>query len=277
MRCFDIHHHVGSLALDDSASTAGTDPAADMAVRLRVMDRHEIDAAAVMPSLQFSRLQGAADTMAANDAAAAYRDANSERFPVAIGTVDPLTGPEACAREIDRAVNELGMAGLVWHHRFQGLFLSDQRMQPLLRQTSELGVPVFIHLFAESTMEAPWALEKWAERFPEQTFVGLDAFTSFTQSKYLLAIGRRCPNILFETAGAFPLGRIIQEFVAELGAQRVIFGSDLYVDPMTWDSPSSLLEIRMTESISDDDKHAILVGNSRRLLGLPDELTARPV
>lgn len=269
MKCFDLHHHVGSLGLGNAAATSTGGLEADMTKRLAVMDRFEIDAAAVLPSLQFDRPRGIADTLAANNAAAAYRDANPTRFPAAIGTVDPLNGSEACAREISRVIHDLGMSGVTWHHRFQGLFLSDPRMEPLLEQTNDLGVPVFIHVFAESAMAPPWALEKWARRFPDQVFVALDALTSFTQSKTLLDVGRRCPNILFETAGTFPLGRIIQEFVAELGAHRVVFGSDLYVDPMTWDTPGPLFEIRLTDSLSEEEKQDVLVRNARRLLRLP--------
>jgi predicted TIM-barrel fold metal-dependent hydrolase len=266
--CIDIHHHVGSLVLGDHDDPTAGSVEADMEKRLRLMDRYGITAAAILPSLQFERSHGERDVIKANDAAAAYRDANPSRFPAAIGTVDPLTGSAACEKEIYRAIQELGMVGLTWHNRFQGLFLGDARMEPLIAQASDLGVPVYIHLFAESTMEAPWGLEKWAERFPEQTFVALDAFTSHTQAKYLMAIGRRCPNIIFETAGTFTLGRIVQEFVAEFGAERVVFGSDLYVNPQTWDTPSTLLEIRAAESIYPAARAQILAGNARRLLKL---------
>lgn len=266
--CLDLHHHVGMLAIGDDDLGGSPAGPAEVELRIAIMDRFGIDAAAVMPSLQYERPEGAQDMRAANDAAAAYRDAEPTRFPAAIGTVDPLVGTRSCLDELTRMSEELGLVGVTWHHRFQGLFAGDPRMEPLLARAAELGLTAYFHLFAESTMEAPWALEKWAERFPEHTFVALDAFTSFTQSRYLAAIGRRCPNIVFETAGTFPLGRVVQEFVAEFGAERVAFGSDLYTRPQTWDTPSTLLEIRAAESISEADRQLILVENARRLLGL---------
>ncbi|WP_205745652.1 amidohydrolase family protein [Egibacter rhizosphaerae] len=264
----DIHHHVGTLDVGASADGAPWTMERDLEARLALMERYAVDAAALMPAFHFERREGPRSVSRANDRVAQYqRLGGAEQFPIALGTVDPLMGEDESVAEMRRMRDELGMAGVVWHHRFQNVYMSDERMDPLLRTAEAFGWPVFLHVFPESTMEAPWTLEKWLERFPGVTFVALDSLMAFTQSRYLLSLGHRYDNVLFETAGAFPVGRLIRSFVRELGAHRVIYGSDLYMSPPTYDSPSPLLEIRASD-LTPVERHEVLVGDFLRLFEL---------
>ena len=265
-RVFDIHQHVGLLTvsghLEPGTTTIDIDD--DYRRRVAVMDRFGVTKGAIMPALQYERPRGQMDTCCINDLMAEYRRRHAERFPVALGTVEPLHGEKAGVAELERMAGELRLDGVVWHHRFQGTFIADWRMRPFLRKAETLGLPAFIHLFAESTMEAPWGLEALAEEFPGVPFVAIDAFSGHTQSRYMLSLGRRFLNILFETAALFPLGRLIEEFVGALGSERILYGSDLYVDPLMYNVPHVLEEIRAA-AISPRDRENILWNNACRL------------
>src|SRR5207249_4467381 len=113
-------------------------------------------------------------TMRSNDTVAEYRQRDRQRFPVAAGIVEPLHGDRSLA-ELERIKHELGLEGVVWHNRFQGVAVDHPYMRPLLKKVSELGLVPFIHTNAESNMEAAWRLERLAHEFPELTFVALDA------------------------------------------------------------------------------------------------------
>jgi predicted TIM-barrel fold metal-dependent hydrolase len=263
---FDIHHHVGAL------DTGGGGPIwkveGDYTQRVQIMDKFGVRAAAVMPSSQYLRPNGIPDTCALNDLVADYRNRYRDRFPVALGTVEPLHGEEAGVQEIRRLIEKLHMNGVVWHHRFQGTFINDKRMHPLLRTLAEYQVPAFIHLFGESAMEDPWGLEALAEEHPQITFVALDAFSGSTQSKVVMRIAKRCPNVFLETGITFPLGRIIEEVVANIGSERVLFGTDLYVAPLMYLHPDVLYQILDAPTLTDQDKHNIFWNNAQRLFKL---------
>jgi uncharacterized protein len=83
-------------------------------------------AATVMPSLQYLRPHWIGDTPRVNDAIAAYRDRDDGSFPLAFGTTEPLHEEAIAREEICRAVDDRGLNGIVWHHRFHGMFLDDR-------------------------------------------------------------------------------------------------------------------------------------------------------
>ena len=264
-KIFDVHNHVGSLTF--SSSPDGGEAFSveeDYRRRVEMMDRFGITKAAVMPSLQYERPEGQRDTRRINDSIASYRRQYGARFPVAMGTVEPLHGEKNGLDELERIKIELGLDGVVWHHRQQGTYMADRRMRPFLRQAEALSLPAFVHLFAESALEASWGLEVLAEDFPGVTFVALGAFSGYTQTRYLLSIGKRFKYIMFETAGLFPLAPIIEEFVKTLGSERIIFGTDLYVNPLVYNVPQALYEIEASP-ITDIDKDNIFWNNACRL------------
>jgi len=108
----DVHHHVGNAfrALGgavDSAPELGEAEfeKIELASRLEIMDRSSVQQALVIPGHGYHRTNGIADTRAENDAIARYRDRTPDRFPGAIGIVEPRDGPASLA-EIDRCKNE---------------------------------------------------------------------------------------------------------------------------------------------------------------------------
>lgn len=57
----------------------------------------------------------------------------------------PTTVPQACADELRRGVQELGLVGAMVHGRTDGRFLSDEAYAPLLAAAARLEVPIYIH------------------------------------------------------------------------------------------------------------------------------------
>jgi len=266
-RVLDIHQHVGTLVVH--ASDAGPDTAvsSDQERRREIMHGFGVTQAALAPSLQYERPDGWRDTVRLNDAVADYAASAPDDFPITFGTVDLLSGRANCLAEVDRLA-EIGMSGLMWHHRYQGMFLDDRRMHPLLDRAAEKGLVVALHLFGDSAMEEPDALERLAVAHPDQPLLTLDAFTAFAQIKALLPILDRCPNILLDTAGVFPLGRLVDQVVAAIGHERLVFGTDMYAQPKMWNYPAGLLELCTSEELDDGQRRAIAYDNAARLFSL---------
>ncbi|WP_369936953.1 amidohydrolase family protein [Xanthomonas tesorieronis] len=80
---------------------------------------------------------------AANDKLAETAQAHPARF-AGFATL-PWQAPEAAARELERAVKELGLKGALINGRPGDSFLDDARYAPILAAFDELNVPLYVH------------------------------------------------------------------------------------------------------------------------------------
>lgn len=272
----DVHHHVGSafLALGGeidssdsrSASTAKPSPAdVELASRLAIMDGAGVDQAVVIPGHGYLRPRGLPDTMAENDLIARYRDRMPERFPAAVGIVEPAYG-DACFAELERCKHALGLAGISFHTRFQGVSLDSRFILAYVAKMAELGLLPVIHAMNETPEEALWKLAVLARSIPDTPVLALDAFGSFEATRECFFIAEVAPNVCFDTSLSYNFD-FIEDFAREFGAERVVFGTDLYSHPVGR-RISHLLPQIVESSLRDDEKALILAGNARRLFGL---------
>ncbi|MFE2182369.1 amidohydrolase family protein [Streptomyces sp. NPDC059455] len=239
----DTHHHVGTLSIGATEEQAAArTPGDPVGTHHAMLDRFGMTACAVMPGLQYERPHGIVNTREVNNAIAAYRD-RSPRFLAALGTVEPLHGLALCREELDRMVGQLGLDGVVWHTRYQGVAVSDRRMHALIDEATARGLPCYVHMFAESNLEAPWMFADLARNHPEATIVALDGFSASTQIQYVMDLADRFDNILFDTAICFPLLRPLDAFVTRFGSERLMFGTDSYADPVSYNVPAVMEEL----------------------------------
>lgn len=275
----DVHHHVGSaflalggpidVASRGGASTATPSPAdRELASRLEIMDAGGVDQAIVIPGHGYLRPRGLPDTMAENDLIARYRDRLPARFPAAVGIVEPAYG-DASFAELERCKHELGLAGISFHTRFQGVSLDSRYILAYVEKMAELGLVPVIHAMNETPEEALWKLAVLARSIPQTPVLALDAFGSFEATRECSFIAEVAPNIVFDTSLSYNFD-FIEEFAKRFGAERVVFGTDLYSHPVGRRISHLLPQIEAS-SLSDAEKAAILSGNARRLFGLPDQ------
>lgn len=268
---FDVHHHVGRAfdALGGTLATAEeTDRYAEveLADRIRIMDEGGVRQAMVIPGHGYLRPDGLADTRAVNDGIAAYRDGRPDRFPVACGIVEPAYGP-ASIPEIERCARELGLVALSFHTRFQGVSLDSQWILRYLERMGEVDLVPVIHAMDDTPEEALWKLTRVARSLPDLTIVALDAFGGFEATRHCFQVGELAPNVVFDTSLSYNFD-FIEDFARQFGAERVVFGTDLYSHPVGRRISHLLPQIEAS-NLSEEEKAAILGGNARRLFGLP--------
>lgn len=263
-RIIDTHHHVGRLALGNESEAAESAVARGADEHRAMLAEFGIAAAAVIPGFQYERTHGIADTREVNDSIAAYRDADPRHFPIALGVLEPLHDLRANEDELDRILDDLGLDGVAWHTRYQGVAVSDRRMHALVERVAARGRPCYVHMFSESGLESPWMLVDLATAHPDATIVALDGFSSATHVRYMEDIAERCPNVLFDTAIAFPLMRPIDGFVSRFGSERLLFGTDSYAKPLLYNYPAILGEL-LHSPMPQEDLDAIFGGNFLRL------------
>ena len=269
---FDVHHHVGRAfdalggTLQDSSADLAEFARFELTERLRLMDEGGVNQALVIPGHGYLRPNGIADTRRVNDEIAAYRDATPDRFPVACGIVEPRDGAIAFA-EIDRAVTELGLVAFSFHTRFQGVSMDSQWILKYLERMGEHGVLPIIHAMDDTPEEALWKLASVARKVPDLTILALDAFGGFEATRQNFFVAEIAPNVVFDTSLSYNFD-YIEDFANQFGADRVVFGTDLYSHPVGR-RISHLLPQIVASELSDADKTAVLGGNARRLLQVP--------
>jgi predicted TIM-barrel fold metal-dependent hydrolase len=187
----------------------------------------------------------------------------SDELRVGMLTV-PLEDADESVAELERAYRN-GLRGLTLHHRFAAKTVDTPVMWPLLEAVRANPMPVFVHCLYESGFEAPWRLERLAADFPDLTFIALMGMMTPTAAMWVVHIAERYPNIVFETAGLTVSGGVMIRAMCErVGAGRLVYGSDLSVNPQSYYFPGPLFEI-LASPIGDDDKRAILGENAMRL------------
>jgi predicted TIM-barrel fold metal-dependent hydrolase len=268
---FDCHHHVGDVKsfMGDTFphdSATGRDAlAVEMAERIRIMDEGGVRQAVVIPGHGYPRPNGVADTRATNDRIAWYRDQRVDRFPVAVGVCEPLYEADSLP-ELDRCKTELGIRGISFHTRFQGASLDSPWILKYVARMGELGLVPVIHALTESADEALWKAAGVARAFPDLTMLILDSFSTFEGTKENSAVAEHCPNLLFDTSLSYNFD-FIEVFAKRFGADRVVFGTDLYSPPLGR-RISHLVPQIIESSLSHDDKVKIFGGNLRQLFGV---------
>ncbi len=268
----DVHHHVGNAfrALGGAVDSAPDMEAAEyerieLESRLEIMDASRVQQAIVIPGHGYHRPNGIADTRVENDDIAAYRDRTPDRFPGAVGIVEPRDA-EASMAELDRCKDELGLVGMSFHTRFQGVSLDSQWVLTYCAHMAEIGLVPVIHAMNETPEEALWKLAVLARTIPDTPVLALDAFGSYEATRECFFIAEVAPNIVFDTSLSYNFD-FAEDFANRFGADRVVFGTDLYSYPVGRRISHLLDQIRVS-ALSDDDKALILAGNARRLFGL---------
>jgi len=121
----------------------------DLERRFRIMDgypdyRQVLTLAAPPPHEVGDANREAELASLANDEMAALVDRYPDRFLAFVASV-PQNNPDACVREIDRAVQTLGATGIQIFTSVKGQPLDAPQFQPPFTRMAELDLPIWLH------------------------------------------------------------------------------------------------------------------------------------
>ena len=252
IRIWDMHTHLDGVE--------GGTPEARMAVLVRHMDRLGIE--------RIILSQGY-DQYIQNPTPEQVREENDRvmravrHFPDrAYGSVylSP-TNVEFCLEEFDRCVRDGPMVSV-------GELETDVRcnspaLDPIVERAIALKVPILQHTWIKTNgnepgESTPYDLAELARRHPQAQFV-----CGHTGGNWELGIRaiRDVKNVCAGIAGSDPTSGFVEMAVRELGADRVVYGSDA-----GGRSFASQMAKVVGAEIPDSAKELILGGNLRRLL-----------
>ncbi|MCL5961493.1 MAG: amidohydrolase family protein [Chloroflexi bacterium] len=258
----------------------------DLDDRRALMDRDGVDIQVLsFPGVNGTSLRedrSVALTRAANDGLAAARDRFPDRF-MCLATV-PAELPEAAVEELDRAIKQLGMNGLMLGANIHGVPLSSPQLQPLFEKADSLGIPVMLHPGEPPGIEAAM----------EYDLASLVAYifdsTLATTRMILSGMFDRYKNMKFvapHLGGALPyiIGRVDWGFEVKPGARSVIstppskYLKNIYTDVVNFHVPSlrcAIETIGLDRLVLGSDYPPVRDGMARalasvRALGLSEE------
>ncbi len=189
---------------------------------------------------------------------------NNDASIVAFGSVHPDAPDIIC--ELER-IRELGLKGVKLHPEYQRFFVDDEKMKPVYKKISELGLITIFHSGLYYGYNEPFHC------MPENLANALKWFDSPVVAAHWGGCG--CgKQVIDRLAGrdiwfdlSFGYGNMPKSFAQEIieihTPDRLLFGSD-----MPWHRPSWEKRLIETLDISDSDKEKIYYKNAVGLLGL---------
>lgn len=241
----DAHAHLGPYSLFHI-------PRPDATTMVAVMDRVGVRAAAISANrgIQLEADRGNADVLSA------AADHPGRFLP--LGVVNPWQDPDRTAALIATSP----FAGVKVHPELAHYPLDGARYDPAFRAAAQLGRPLLTHCRAGSDLHDPDRVAAAARRHPDVTIILGHAGGTPAGMDRAIAVAREHPNLVLEICGSQMTSTLLRHLVAELGAERVLFGSDF---PFI-DLRSSLGRV-VAADLDDATLRAVLGGNARRLYG----------
>lgn len=189
---------------------------------------------------------------------------NQDDAIVAFGSVHP-DAPDALM-ELER-IKDAGLKGVKFHPEYQGFYPDEERMIPIYKKISSLGLITLFHAGHDYGFPPPY------HAMPENMLRALKWFDSPVVAAHWGGLGcgtevleKLCAeDIWFDLSfgySAIPKC-IAQAIVDKHGPGKLLFGSD-----MPWHRPSWELRLLRSLDISDSDMEKICWQNAKKLLSL---------
>ncbi len=173
--------------------------------------------------------------------------------------------PKHLGHSLDEMTRRIADGPMIGVKLWVAMRCNHSNVDAIAERAADLGAPILQHTFfrAGGNMpdeSSPAHLAELAARHPETTFIAAHAGLNWEMGIKALA---GSPNVLVDTCGFDPEMGYTEMAVGELGAERVVYGSDAWGRSFA----SQMAKVRGAD-ISDEDKARILGGNMKRVLGI---------
>ncbi len=155
-----------------------------------------------------------------------------------------------------------GMTAIKLHPGLHGCPVDGEGYRPAWEYAEKHGAVVLTHTDA-SANSGVVPTSRCAERYPNATVLFGHSGFGHKGARACLEVAEKCPNAYFDLAASLAELDLVEALVAGVGADRVLFGTDL-----------PFLDCRMQigrmafSRLADDEMGKVLSGNARRLFGI---------
>ncbi|MBA3529763.1 MAG: amidohydrolase family protein [Propionibacteriaceae bacterium] len=200
-----------------------------------------------------------ADLVASNDIGMELMRRHPERF-ASFCYLNPSMPLTFSLAEIDRCIASGPMLGIkLWI----SVHADDARLDPIMARAASLQVSVLHHAWYKATgfvfnESTPAEIATLARRHPDVAIIMAHLAGGGWRGVRDI---RECPNVVVDTSGAQPHAGLVEYAVEQLGADRVVYGSD-------WPIRDFAVQRARLEgaNLTDQQKTLILGGTMKRLL-----------
>jgi predicted TIM-barrel fold metal-dependent hydrolase len=173
--------------------------------------------------------------------------------------MDPWFGDEA-VEFLVKACNDYQIKGVKLHPAHYTLHPYGDLTVKLIRKAGELGLPVLFHC-GDEVMCLPLQIGELAQKCPETKII-LAHLGGYAHGRDALNVAKLNKNIFIDTS-ATPFVKEIKLMVDELGADRILFGTDA----PCCDTVVELEKVRLA-CLTQADFEKVCYSNGAKLLGL---------
>ena len=175
--------------------------------------------------------------------------------------VDPKRGVEA-AEDAEKAIREWGFKGVKMHPLIDSFLPDDELINPVIEVARKLQVPVLFHC-GHPPWSLPWHFGNLADRFPDvKIILGHMGHGHIVYINGSIEMALKHENLYLETSG-MPMHSKVKEAVEKIGAERVLYGSD-----MPFGHPGFELPKIRVAGLSERELSQVLDSNARTLFKL---------
>lgn len=189
---------------------------------------------------------------------------NSKDGFIAFGSVYPRAGN--VMQELER-IKSLGLKGVKFHPDYQHFSVDDEKMKPIYKKISDLGLITIFHAGVDYGFPPPYGAT------PDKMSKALNWFNSPVVAAHWGGLG--CGDdvlellagrdIFFDTSfGYGTMPKFYAEKILEKhGSDRILFGTDT-----PWHSVQMEMKLLGSLNLTEQDKDKIFYSNAQKLLGL---------
>lgn len=196
-----------------------------------------------------------------NDFAASI---NNEKDIFAFGSVFPFSEDAFC--ELER-IKEMGLKGVKLHPDYQGFDVDDERLKPLYKKISQLGLITVFHAgfdygFAPPYRATPEKMARALEWFDSPVIAAHWGGINCNEDVIKYLCGK---NVYFDVSfGYSMMPKYYAQKIIELHTpDKMLFGTDT-----PWHTPDMEKRLLNTLELSQDDMDKITHKNAQKLLGI---------
>jgi len=253
-KIIDCHIHLGNLAYLNMPS--GTDEKI-----IEILRKNGVDRAVFSHHGSLSTVEAGFDMLF--EVLDKYRD-----FLYAYLVFNPNHGRFFLDR-IKQHIQNTGILGIKIHPSWHQCYPQSEGYKDFWEYTSKNGIVVLTHSWNPNVANKvqkysdPFFFEEIARKFPEQKIILAHAGGRGQYFYKVIDILRRNENMYVDFAGDTFLPFIIDRYVAEIGSERILFGTD-----MPWIDVRYHISNILHADISEKDRHNIFHLNAERLFDI---------
>lgn len=174
-------------------------------------------------------------------------------------TINP-NYPELIAEELERCYSA-GMRGIKLHPSLHSYPADGKNLRPVWEYAEQRAMPVLVHTWYGTRECSPRMFDRLADEYPSVNILLGHSGGTLEGFDEAIEVAKRHENVFLETCCSSVFYGQVERFVREVGAEKIIYGSD-----MPFVNANAQIGKILYAKISDEERRLILGLNMARIM-----------